>query len=75
MDALADGFMDRYHIDVSIYRGNSESVLQRVIQEQKAHYYGNDLWEDNTTNLNLANGRDLLGEYKSEFRDKVRDQG
>jgi iron(III) transport system substrate-binding protein len=76
IDALVDGFSKRYKVDVTVYRGNSESVLQRILQEQKAHYYGNDIWEDNTTNLNVAaNDQDLLAEYKSEFRDKVRKEG
>lgn len=60
MDALAEGFSDLYEIDVSVYRGNSESVLQRVLQEQQAEFHGNDVWEDNTTNLNVANQEGLL---------------
>jgi iron(III) transport system substrate-binding protein len=75
MEALVEGFSDVYDIDVSIYRGNSESVLQRVLQEQEAAYYGNDIWEDNTTNLNVANEEGLLATYESEFRDRVRDAG
>jgi iron(III) transport system substrate-binding protein len=76
IDALVEGFSKRYKVDVTVYRGNSESVLQRVLQEQKANYYGNDIWEDNTTNLNTAtNEQNLLAEYKSEFRDKVRKNG
>ena len=75
LEALVEGFSDRYDVDVSIYRGNSESVLQRVLQEQEADYYGNDVWEDNTTNLNVANKEGLLADYESEFRDRVREEG
>ncbi len=75
MEDLIEAFEDIYDIDVSVYRGNSESVLQRVLQEQKANFFGNDILETNALELNVANKEGMLAEYKSELRDKVREEG
>jgi iron(III) transport system substrate-binding protein len=75
MEDLISDFEDQYDIDVSVYRGNSESVLQRVLQEQKANFFGNDILETNALELNVANKEGYLAEYKSELRDKVRKEG
>jgi len=75
IDRLVDGFEKAYDVDVEVYRGNSESVLQKILQEDQAGYYGNDIWEDNAANLNVANSKGLLGAYESELRDKVREAG
>lgn len=74
IDALVEEFEDTYDIDVSVYRANSESVLQRVIQEQRAHFYGNDVLETNGLELDIANKEGLLAPYKSELRNQVRSQ-
>lgn len=75
IDDIIDAFEDAYDIDVSVYRANSESVLQRVLQEQKAHFYGNDILETDGTVLNIANEEHLLYPYESEYRDTVREGG
>lgn len=75
MDKLVDAFEDLYKIDVNVYRGNSESVLQRVLQEQEASYFGNDILETNALELNVAQEKGFLSEYVSELRDKVRPEG
>jgi iron(III) transport system substrate-binding protein len=75
MDAIVDGFTDKYDIDVNVYRGNSESVLQRILQESKAGFAGADLIETNSGELNVIGDEGLFYPYKSEFRDKVRPEG
>jgi iron(III) transport system substrate-binding protein len=75
MDKLVEGFEDEYDIDVSVYRGNSESVLQRMLQEQKANYFGNDFVDTNAGELNIMNSEGLLYPYQGELRDKVRKEG
>ena len=75
IDLLVEGFEKLYDINVEVYRGNSESVLQRVLQEHRANYFGNDLWEDNAANLNVANTEGLLAEYDSPLRGRVREDG
>jgi len=72
MEDLIEVFEDTYDIDVSVYRGNSESVLQRVLQEQKANYFAVDVLETNALELNVANQEGFLYEYRSELRDRAR---
>jgi iron(III) transport system substrate-binding protein len=75
IDDLVDGFEDQYDIDVSVYRGNSESVLQRVLQEQAANFHGVDLVETNALELNVLNEEGFLSPYEGELRDSVREEG
>jgi iron(III) transport system substrate-binding protein len=76
MDKLVEGFEDAYgDIDVSVYRGNSESVLQRVRQEQQAGYLGNDFVDTNAGELNIMKTEGLFYPYKGELRDSVRKEG
>jgi iron(III) transport system substrate-binding protein len=75
MDDLAEGFMDTYDIEVSVYRANSESVLQRMLQEQQANYFGNDFVDTNAGELNIMNKEGLLYPYLGELRDAVRKEG
>ena len=75
IDDVVEGFEDKYDIDVSVYRGNSESVLQRILQEQKAQFYGNDVIETNALELNVAQKEGFLSPYESELREQVREEG
>jgi iron(III) transport system substrate-binding protein len=75
MDKLVEGFEDAYKIDVSVYRANSETVLQRILQEQKANYLGNDFVDTNAGELNILNSEKMLYPYAGELRDKVRKEG
>src|SRR5574341_832721 len=76
IDDIVAGFEDKYpKIHVSVYRANSETVLQRRLQEQKASFYGVDVFETNAGELGIANQNGLLADYSSELRDKVRKEG
>ncbi len=75
MDDLVEGFMDLYDIEVNVYRANSESVLQRILQEDSAGYYGADIFETNALELGVAEQEGLLYPYESELRDSVREEG
>ena len=75
IDDVVEGFEDEFDVDVSVYRGNSESVLQRLLQEQKAQFFGNDVLETNALELNVANKEGMLAPYESELRDQVREEG
>src|SRR5690349_2227677 len=50
-DAVTEAFSDEFDIDVSVYRAGSETVLQRILQEQDAGFAGNDVVETNATEL------------------------
>ena len=75
LDDLVEGFEDLYDITTSVYRGNSESVLQRILQEQKAKFYGNDVIETNALELNVTQKEGFLSPYEGELRDSVREEG
>lgn len=75
LDTIVDAFSDKYDIDVNVYRGNSESVLQRVLQESKAGFAGVDLIETNSGELNILGEEGLFYPYEGEFRDAVRPEG
>ena len=50
-DAVTSAFEDAFDLDVSLYRAGSETVLQRVLQEQQANFAGNDVVETNANEL------------------------
>ena len=75
MDDLVDGFTDLYDIDVSVYRASGETVLQRLLQEDEAGYYGADVFEVDALELDAAEQEGLLYPYQSELRDAVREEG
>ena len=75
MEDLIDGFTELYDIEVNNYRANSETVLQRILQEDAAGYYGADVLETNALELGVASQEGLLYPYESELRDSVLEQG
>jgi iron(III) transport system substrate-binding protein len=46
-DAVAKKFSDRFGVKVTVFRGNSETVLQRTLQEAQANRLGGDAVETN----------------------------
>jgi len=74
-DAVVQAFEDSFDVTVSLYRAGSETVLQRVLQEQKANFAGNDIVETNATELFDLAKEGRLAEYKGERRELVPDAG
>jgi iron(III) transport system substrate-binding protein len=70
-DIVTKKFGDQFGIHVDTYRAGSETVLQRILQEQSASYAGNDVVETNANELFDLNGEHLLATYKGERRDMV----
>jgi iron(III) transport system substrate-binding protein len=75
LDDLVKDFEDSVDVTVNVYRGNSESVLQRVLQEQKAQFYGNDVIETNALEMNVAQKQGYFSPYEGALRDTVREEG
>ncbi len=75
MDDVVKAFEDKYGLKVETYRANSETVLQRVLQESSASYQGADLIETNAGELNALQQQQLLYPYEGELREKVRPEG
>ena len=74
-DVVTETFSEKFDIDVNLYRSNSETVLQRILQEEGANYAGNDVVETNATEMFALSSEKLLAEYKGERRDLVSEQG
>jgi iron(III) transport system substrate-binding protein len=73
-DEVIGEFEDTYDdLDVSVYRADSETVLQRVLQEQKAGFYGNDVVESNATEMIAMEQEGLMSPYRGPARDAVSD--
>lgn len=46
MEPVISAFEDEYDIDVDFFRGQSDTVIQRLIQEYNAGFYGVDVFDD-----------------------------
>ncbi len=71
VDAVVEKFEESFDLDVSLYRAGSETVLQRILQEQKAGFAGNDVVETNATEMFALQKEGRLAEYKGARRDMV----
>lgn len=74
-DEVVGAFEDAFDLDVSLYRAGSETVLQRILQEQRANYAGNDVVETNATEMFALEKEGRLSAYKGPRRDLVDDAG
>ncbi len=71
-DEVVGAFEDTYDdLDVSVYRADSETVLQRVLQEQAAQFYGSDVVESNATEMIALDQEGLMAPYSGEPREAV----
>ena len=75
MADVVSAFEAKYGIKVDTYRANSETVLQRMLQEAGSNYQGADIVEFNAGGLNALNQEGLLAAYDSDLRDAVRPEG
>lgn len=75
MEDVVKGFEDKYGLKVETYRANSETVLQRVLQESTANFQGADIIETNAGELNALQQQNLLSPYEGALRDEVRPEG
>jgi iron(III) transport system substrate-binding protein len=74
-DTVVAAFGDAFKVDVNVYRAGSETVLQRILQEQGARYQGNDVVETNATELFALNKEGALAKYEGERRNMVPEAG
>jgi iron(III) transport system substrate-binding protein len=73
--SMAEAFTKKYGIKVDVYNANSESVLQRVLQESQADKSGNDVLINPSPDMQVAQSEGVLGGYDSEYRDAISDKG
>jgi iron(III) transport system substrate-binding protein len=70
-DEVVGAFEDEYDITVNLYRASSETVLQRILQEQQANFRGNDIVETNATEMFALEKEGFLAPYSGAPRDTV----
>jgi iron(III) transport system substrate-binding protein len=75
LEEISSEFEDAYDVDVNIYRANSETVIQRLLQEEEAGYHGSDVVETNVLELETLARRRLLAPYDGEVREGIREEG
>jgi iron(III) transport system substrate-binding protein len=74
MPTLVEGFNKVYpDIKVNVFRANSETVLQRVLQEAGAGRVANDLVDTNDGELRALNDQHVLTSYEGPSRAALRD--
>lgn len=74
-DAVTEAFSDTFDIDVNLYRANGETVVQRILQEIKADYAGNDVVETDGIELAALEQEGVMAAYKGPRRDLVPEAG
>jgi iron(III) transport system substrate-binding protein len=73
IQALVDGFQAAYPgIKVNAFRANSETVLQRVLQETGAKKVANDVVDTNDFELRALNKQGALATYDGPAKDTLR---
>jgi iron(III) transport system substrate-binding protein len=76
VDAVTEAFTDEFDIDVSTYRAGSETVLQRILQEQDAGFPGNDVVETNGSELGALQQEGVMTQcVAQELIDQVPEAG
>jgi len=70
-DVVTPAFTKATGIQVKVYRADSETILQRVLQESSARFAGSDIVETNATEMAVIADKGLTGDYQSEQRKKV----
>ncbi|MBQ0825995.1 ABC transporter substrate-binding protein [Streptomyces tagetis] len=68
---IAQAFEKKYGIRVSVFRGNSETVLQRALQESQAGKAGADTVETNFAEMAVLADNGLLADFNGSALDKV----
>jgi iron(III) transport system substrate-binding protein len=72
-DAISKAFTAQFGIKVNVFRGNSETVLQRALQEGKANRPQADAIETNFLELETLGKEGQLAKYEGKGLDAVPD--
>ena len=75
METIIAAFESEYDIDVELTRGNSETVLQKLLTEGSAGKLEVDFVDNNANELNIMADQGFLYDYESPYRDAVRPDG
>jgi iron(III) transport system substrate-binding protein len=70
MEPVISAFEDEYGIDVNLFLGQSETVVQRIVQEHEAGFYGVDVHDDHEA-FNIAYQGYTYEYINSELTDRI----
>jgi iron(III) transport system substrate-binding protein len=73
-DIVVPQFEQEFGIDVELYRADSETILQRTLQESSANFAGADVVETNATEMAIIASEGLTGDYEGEQRNKINEK-
>ncbi len=73
--AVSKAFTDQTGIKVNLYRADSETVLQRILQEASANHAGADVVETDALEMASLGKEQLVEPYTGERRDLVGAEG
>ena len=73
--AVTKAFSDQTGVKVNLYRADSETVLQRILQESSANHAGADVVETDALEMASLGKEQLVQPYTGERRDLVGAQG
>jgi iron(III) transport system substrate-binding protein len=73
-DIVVPAFEQQFGIHVELYRADSETILQRTLQEASANFAGADIVETNATEMAIVASQGLTGHYEGEQRNKINPQ-
>lgn len=71
--AVSSAFTKQFGIKVNVFRGNSETVLQRTLQEASAHKPGADAEETNFLEMQAMSDQGVLADYQGTRLSAVED--
>jgi iron(III) transport system substrate-binding protein len=74
-DVVTKAFTDQTGIKVNLYRADSETVLQRILQEARANHAGADVVETDALEMASLGHEKLVEPYTGERRDLVGAEG
>jgi iron(III) transport system substrate-binding protein len=60
LEKLIDDFEDRYDVSIAAYRADSDILLARILEEDKADFRGSDVVQANGLAMTVLRKRDLL---------------
>lgn len=73
-DIVVPAFEQATGVDVELYRADSETILQRTLQESAAGFAGADVVETNANELAVITSQGLTGAYRGEQRELINEQ-
>jgi iron(III) transport system substrate-binding protein len=70
---ISAAFQKQFGIKVALFRANSETIVQRTLQESQANHPGGDVVESDFAEMTSLSGEHLFADYHGAALDRVKD--